>query len=83
MPHALPNFPAGFIAAYLVFILVVLVVSLIANWKIAVKSGFGGPLSLLMLIPLVNIVIFLMFAFTEWPMERELRAARRLDAPAP
>ena len=31
----------------------------LANWKIAVKAGYQGVLSLLLLIPMVNLVIYL------------------------
>ncbi|MBC5823687.1 MAG: hypothetical protein GIW99_09365 [Candidatus Eremiobacteraeota bacterium] len=64
--------------AYVIFVSVVLVISIIANWKIAQKSGYPGALSLLMLVPLVNLVVFVIFAFGEWPIQRELRTARGL-----
>ena len=44
--------------------------------RIAVKAGYSGPLSLLLLIPGANLVILILFAFTEWPIERELAALR-------
>jgi hypothetical protein len=43
-------------------------------WKIAAKAGYQGALSLLMLVPLVNFVIILIFAFSEWPIESRLKA---------
>jgi hypothetical protein len=51
-------------------------VSLVINWRIAAKAGFSGAASLLMLIPLVNIIVVIYFAFTEWPIERALRESR-------
>lgn len=51
------------------------------GWRIATKAGYPGAASLLMLIPLVNIFVYLYFAFSEWPIERELaelRASRTL-----
>jgi len=44
---------------------------IIPAWRIASKAGFPGALSLLMLIPLVNIVLIWVFAFIKWPAERE------------
>jgi hypothetical protein len=68
------------IGAYTVFIVIIglvfLVLYLIINWRIAVKAGYPGALSLLMLIPLVHFIVLLLFAFTEWPIERELKALR-------
>jgi hypothetical protein len=74
------NAVAGAVAAFgLVWMLVcigALILGLIINWKIAEKAGFSGAASLLMLIPLVNLIVFIYFAFTEWPIERALREAR-------
>jgi hypothetical protein len=81
---AATNAIAGTMAAFgVVGILVgigLLILSLIINWTIAAKAGYSGALSLLMLIPLVNIIIILMFAFSEWPIQRELREARARGA---
>lgn len=41
------------------------------------KAGYSGWLVLLGLIPLVNVVAFFVFAFSEWPVIKELRATRR------
>jgi uncharacterized membrane protein YhaH (DUF805 family) len=37
--------------------------------RISRKAGFSGWWSLLMLIPLVNIVMIWVFAFVQWPAE--------------
>jgi hypothetical protein len=39
--------------------------------NIARKAGFSRWLSLLLLVPLVNIVIIWMFAFSPWPSARQ------------
>lgn len=39
-------------------------------WRIARKAGFPGALSLLLLIPLLNIIMIWVFAFVEWPIEK-------------
>lgn len=70
---------AAFAAFGLIWMLVclaLLILGLVINWKIAEKAGFSGAASLLMLIPLVNLIVFIYFAFTEWPIERALREAR-------
>ncbi len=66
----------GFMAAYGLFVLILVAFEIFLMWKIATKAGYPGAYSLLMLIPLVNIIIFIMFAFTEWPIERDLKALR-------
>jgi hypothetical protein len=69
---------AGFGIAYFAFVIGIVVLGLVINWQIARKAGFKPAFSLLMLVPLVNFIIILMFAFTRWPVEDErdrLRAA--------
>jgi len=41
------------------------------------KAGFPRTLSLLMLIPIVNVAMLFLLAFKEWPTERELRKLRK------
>jgi len=67
---------AAFFGAYLIFVIVSIVIAIVINWIIAVKAGYPGPYSLLMLIPFVNIIIFLLFVFMEWPIQREVKALR-------
>lgn len=57
--------------AEIVIILVIgaLVVGLtvVPFWKICTKAGFAGALSLLMLVPIANIILPFYLAFAEWP----------------
>jgi hypothetical protein len=46
------------------------VLAVIPAWKIVSKAGFNGAWSLLIFIPLVNIVMMYVFAFSQWPTER-------------
>jgi hypothetical protein len=39
-------------------------------WKICTKAGFPGALSLLMIVPIANIVLPFYIAFAEWPTLR-------------
>lgn len=43
------------------------VILVIPFWKIFSKAGFPGPLSLLMLMPLVNLGMIFFLAFAKWP----------------
>jgi len=70
---------AGFMASTLAIVIVIVIAiifGIIIYWRIATKAGYAGALSLLMFVPLVNLVIIILFAFTEWPIERELRELR-------
>jgi hypothetical protein len=72
----MPEMFAGLFAFWMIVVAVSLILGLIINWRIAVQAGYSGPMSLLMLLPLVNIIILLIFAFSEWPVQAELREAR-------
>jgi amino acid transporter len=70
----------AFLAAYFgfiaIFFLVFFVLSIVIQWRIAAKAGYNAALSLLMLVPLVNLIMLCIFAFTEWPIEKALKLAR-------
>ncbi len=51
----------------LVFILVIGFLFAWPAWRIFKKAGFPGPLGLLMLVPIVNILMILFLAFAPWP----------------
>jgi hypothetical protein len=46
---------------------IIFVIPALAFWKICSKAGFPGPLGLLMLVPVANIVLLLYLAFADWP----------------
>jgi hypothetical protein len=37
------------------------------HWRIFQRAGYSGALALLMVLPLVNLIVLLWFAFAEWP----------------
>jgi len=49
---------------------------LIAYVKIISRAGYSGWWVLIMFVPVVNVVMLLVFAFKEWPIQRELRELR-------
>jgi len=63
--------------------IIVLVVSTIVWWKIFAKAGWSGALSLLQLIPIPLVIslaftiVVLVFAFSKWPIQRELEALKQ------
>ncbi|MCE7980718.1 MAG: hypothetical protein DYG89_05955 [Caldilinea sp. CFX5] len=48
-----------------------IVLTAIVYWRIFAKTGHPGVLGLLMLIPVINFIMLLFLAFSEWPLERE------------
>lgn len=49
-------------------------------WQIFSKAGHGGWMGLLMLIPVVNLIMLLFLAFSDWPVRKELRRLRDAKA---
>lgn len=62
--------------AALVVYIAVAVVFLIAYIRIIQKAGYSGWWILVGLVPILNVVMFLVFAFSRWPVLRELEARR-------
>ncbi|MCA5891922.1 DUF805 domain-containing protein [Isoptericola sp. NEAU-Y5] len=62
--------------AALVVYLAILVVFLVAYVRIIQKAGYSGWWVLVGLVPILNIVMFLVFAFARWPVLRERDALR-------
>jgi len=59
----------------IVLLMVVVTVGIIAfavyMWgRIFVKAGYSRWRGLLMLIPIVNFIVLILFAFEEWPIQR-------------
>jgi hypothetical protein len=76
---------AAMVVMFVVLLIVIplLVLQIIAWWKICTKAGYSGWLSLLMLVPVANLVWFLILAFGDWPVLKEMRELRRLIPVAP
>jgi|GEM_PF-2129152 len=55
---------------------VLLVLMTVIYVTIIRKAGYSGWWILTMLVPVVNVVMIAVFAFSEWPVTRELNAAR-------
>jgi hypothetical protein len=39
---------------------------IIPYWQIFKKAGFAGPLSILIIVPLVNLILLYYVAFSDW-----------------
>jgi uncharacterized membrane protein YhaH (DUF805 family) len=69
-------FTAGLIGLWVIFALAAILFTLYCYWRVAEKCGYPGVYSLLLLIPLVNIVVHLYWVFAEWPIEAEVKRLR-------
>lgn len=70
------NFGLGLSLLTCIVGLVVLVIAAWIWWRILAKTGYGGPLGLLMLVPIANLVLLLVLAFGEWPVEKEVHRSQ-------
>ncbi len=73
---------AGATAAIVIGVisLVIFIFAIFVWWRIFAKTGYSGALSLLLLIPIANLIVILVLAFSEWPIQRELNALRQQAA---
>ncbi|GAC1364370.1 MAG: hypothetical protein NVS2B12_07480 [Ktedonobacteraceae bacterium] len=63
-----------------IIIIASIVFSIIIYWRIFSKAGYSGALSLLMFVPIANLVMLCILAFGEWPIYQELNALRQQAA---
>ncbi len=52
------------------WMLLISAIVLLPFWRICTKAGYSGWLSLLVLIPMVNVVFVYFLGFSEWPSLR-------------
>ena len=57
----------GLATGFFLWFIIMGVIIIFPFWKIFEKAGFNAALSVLMIIPLVNIVMIFYLAFFEWP----------------
>jgi hypothetical protein len=62
---------------FLVIELGIGVLTIVAWVKVITKAGYSGWWFLISLVPVVNFVMFLVFAFSKWPVQVRLEAAER------
>ncbi len=76
------------ISAFLIVLFVIyaglVVLSIVAAVKIVTKAGYSGWWVLIVLVPIVGAVMVLVFAFSKWPVTREVETLRaQANGPAP
>lgn len=77
MDHSSAAAAAGIVTIIsLIVALGFFVLLMVPYFRIVSKAGYSGWLSLLMLVPLVNIVMLFVFAFSDWPLEQRARGGQ-------
>ena len=62
----------------LLLILFFFIPALIGWIRIFSRVGWPAWLGVLLFVPVVNLVVFLLFAFKEWPIEQRLRSVAQV-----
>jgi len=71
MQDMMGNMPMAMGSGGPIFCLIIAVLIIIPFWFIFSKAGFSKWLSLLMVIPLVNIAMLYFLAFATWPSKKD------------
>jgi uncharacterized membrane protein len=61
---------------FLIIGLISIALTVLIYYFIFKRTGMNPWLSLLMLVPIANLVMLLILAFSEWPIEREVKMLR-------
>lgn len=81
MDHSAATNAAAFGMSFAVLGIIIglIVIFFLPLWRIISKTGLPGALSLLLYIPVINIVMVLILAFTKWPIEKEFEALKNVQ----
>ena len=63
-PHMIASIPGP---AEIFVIAIIAGIIVLPYWKIFSKAGYSGAFSLLMLIPLLNVIMLFFLAYADWP----------------
>jgi hypothetical protein len=75
-PTDQPHLNGGVLVALIVFYVVLIAFFAWVYVRIVRKAGYSGWWVLMALVPIGNLVVLCLFAFKEWPVERELNYLR-------
>ena len=67
----------GAIALFVALIYIVFM--LIIYCRIFSKAGYSWAMGLLMLVPIVNLIMLILLAFSDWPIYKEFRRDKELS----
>ena len=71
--QAAPVFGGILFLIMILFALLTSILMVVAYCKICSKTGYHWALGLLMFVPIANVILPLVLAFTDWPIQKELR----------
>ncbi len=75
--------PFVFIIAILLFALALTALMVLAMCMICARAGFPWALGLLSLVPIANLVLWPVLAFSKWPIQREVERLRQSAGAVP
>jgi ATP/ADP translocase len=75
-PDIAPAFGLIFAAFAILVGFIVLVISILAFCKIFSKAGYCWAFGLLALVPFGTLIMILILAFADWPIQKELRSLK-------
>jgi hypothetical protein len=58
----------------MIMFVVVPVIWIVPVWRIVSRTGYSGAWSLLGFVPILNIILLWVFAFSKWPADRNREA---------
>jgi hypothetical protein len=61
----------SFTVLHWLILLINVCIIVVPCWKIIQRVGFPGMWSLLLFVPLVNVIALWVFAFIEWPVQTQ------------
>ena len=73
---ASPVFAGVFLIVFLLFAIAMIALMIFVWGTIFKKAGYSFWMALLMIIPLVNLIWLLIFAFSKWPIQQEMESLR-------
>ena len=76
-PDVAPIIVVVFAIFAILFALIVLIIKVLIFCKIFYKAGYSWALGLLILVPVVNIIMYFVLAFADWPVEKEIRLLKK------
>jgi hypothetical protein len=81
VPETVPYMPPALGALFILFIVFVslmgIVLTILIYCMVFYKAGYSWALGLLMLVPIANIIMPFVLAFSDWPIRRELRLLKQ------
>jgi len=76
-PDVAPFLVLPFVMFGILVVLAVIGIKILICCRIFAKAGFCWALGLLMLLPIADIIMAFVLAFSDWPVQKELRILKQ------